>query len=489
MTKLQLKKNSRSSQKKSYGQEELFEEIDSAEEICDKDSEIDWEAAKKKFLPHQIEFAELSPMEIKHPALVGGFGCGKTTAVALRWLKLIDFRIEQKKECEIMILEPTREMINDIIVPSFDEIFETLGIKTKYARASGIYSIFYRGKNRFAKFRSANNPNSLTGKNLTDFIIDEFDKIPAYKQKVLWRECVSRIRKAKYGTGAVVTTPEGFKMTHYLWVEKVNSNFKLLKAKTGDNIYLPDDYIANLYEQFDSRLVKQYIEGEFVNIESELAYYCFHREKCVVKDDSGDAMRGDDERIVISFDFNVNPICAAEIIYIGKVRYQIYEYKISNSSTRELCETIITSLERRFGECADNLSLFITGDASGNTRSTIGDSTDYAIIKRAFEEAGFSTYFFIKGANPPVRERVNFVNSLFEKEQFYILSNCKNSIKDRELVSWKKGSEKFVIDKSDRNATHLSDAVDYGLWATRKLISENDEKSSSSIIREGRRYI
>ena len=178
---------------------------------------VNWEALETKFLPHQLEFASLSPEEVKHPALVGGFGSGKTMAIPLRWLKLIDYRMEQGKPCELMILEPTKEMIRDIIVPTLDEFFESLGIKTHYVSSHNNYSIIYRGKKHKAMLRSADRPRSLTGRNLTDFIIDEFDKLPYEKQKITWRECIARIRRAEFGTGAIVTTPEGFKLTYELW--------------------------------------------------------------------------------------------------------------------------------------------------------------------------------------------------------------------------------------------------------------------------------
>lgn len=176
-----------------------------------------YEIDESLFLKHQLEFANLRPDEVKHPALVGGFGCGKTMAIPLRWLLLIDFRTAQNKACEMMILEPTNEMVRDILLPCFDEFFERLEIKTEYLARYQNYSIFIDGKKHTAKLRSADKPRSLTGRNLTDFIIDEFDKIPYYKQKILWRELISRIRRAEFGTGAVVTTPEGFKMTYELW--------------------------------------------------------------------------------------------------------------------------------------------------------------------------------------------------------------------------------------------------------------------------------
>ncbi|MBS1494743.1 MAG: hypothetical protein JST55_14605 [Bacteroidetes bacterium] len=267
-------------------------------------------------------------------------------------------------------------------------------------------------------------------------------------------------------------------------------NFIVTKAKSSNNIYLPSDFISNLYEQFDSRMVKQYIEGEFVNIDSELVYYCFDRAENVISSDlltnkiSGEKR----SRIILSFDFNVNPMCAVEIITEGKTRYQVQEYKVPNSNTRELCENIIERMQQRY-ENWRGLSVIITGDASGQSRSSSGDASDYFIIKSMFDKAGFESYLFVKGANPPVRERVNFVNALLEKKQFYISDACVHSIKDRELVNWKKGSEKFIIDKSDRESTHLSDACDYGLWATRYTIESDENMQYSYVVNPRRNYV
>ncbi len=448
------------------------------------DFEID--TKREGFLPHQIDFAYMPPGEVKHPAIVGGFGSGKTMSVPLRWLKLIEYRMSQGKKCDLMVLEPTNEMIRDIIVPTFDEFFAKFEIPVKYLSQRQNYTIKYKGAKHMCMLRSAERPASLTGKNLSDIIIDEFDRIPYYKQKQVWRECISRIRKTEYGTCSVVTTPEGYKLTHELWVEKRSKAFNCIRAKTSNNIHLPPDYIENLIEQYDSKLAKQYLEGEFVNIESDVVYYCFDRKVNVIPDEKIPA--GDDNRIIISFDFNVNPMCAVEIIMQGRARYQVHEYKISNSNTKELCETIIDSVRRRYENC-DKLNIILTGDASGAARSSSGGHSDFEIISKCFADAEFSGAFIsLQPANPPVRERVNYVNSILEKKQFFIAESCKASVKDREIVSWKKGSRKFVIDKSDRTTTHLSDAADYGIWVSRYAMNKDNNNQVAVSIPFTSRY-
>ncbi len=79
----------------------------------------------------------------------------------------------------------------------------------------------------------------------------------------------------------------------------------------------------------------------------------------------------------------------------------------------------------------------------------------------------------IPDTNPQVRDRVNYVNNLFEKKKLIILEGCKETIRDFNLVSWKKGAEKFSLDKSQRDLTHLSDAAGYAVWNTKPFIYKN----------------
>ncbi|MBP9095470.1 MAG: hypothetical protein KBG21_02615, partial [Ignavibacteria bacterium] len=70
----------------------------------------------------------------------------------------------------------------------------------------------------------------------------------------------------------------------------------------------------------------------------------------------------------------------------------------------------------------------------------------------------------------------------------FIAESCKASVKDREIVSWKKGSRKFIIDKSDRTTTHLSDAADYGIWVSRYAMNKDNNNQVAVSIPFTSRY-
>lgn len=398
-------------------------------------------------LIHQYRFAFADPRIVKHPAIVGGFGCGKTRAIPLRWLRLVDWRArEQKLKAKLMIVEPTYQMVRDVLVPEMNEFFGHHKIKTRYHKSNHDYTIRLNGHDFTAMLRSADNPASLTGKTVTDAIIDEFDKINSISdQRETWTEVVARIRKAEHGTAGIVTTPEGFKYTHELWVEKnsTNPSFELIKARTADNHFLPHDYIQNLIQQYDSQLAKQYLEGEFVNLSNSMAYYCFKRDLHVIQ--TGHRA---DQAIYIGIDFNVNPMTAVVIQLDGGKYRVVSEYFLPNSNTRALAQLI--SQDWR------GYAVYCCPDMTGGNRKTSADMTDLQIL----ESFGFQ---ILGSRNIPERARLNFVNNALDKSRLLISSKCVKLINDLEKVTTNDYGQ--IAKEKDSKLTHISDALGYVIVA------------------------
>jgi len=408
----------------------------------------------------QKDFALADPSVYKHPAIIGGFGSGKTAAIPLRWYSLIQWRAKhQNKKCIMMIIEPTKEMVRDVLLPVLDEFFDRYGIEHSYHQTHNNYSIvLVRNKKRFkftAWLRSSDSPESLTGKSVTDIIIDEFDKKhPIEHQSDVWKECISRIRKAEYGTCAIVTTPEGFKYTYELYKDCENGiekkNFLLIKAKTYMNKFLPKDYIENLYEQYSAELVKQYIEGEFINLTQGQVYYSFDRDANTTDREYNKTLP-----IILSVDFNVSPMHWVVIQndpLTGR-DYVINEIFERNTTTRFMAEKIASIY-------GDDKTYLVYGDFYGNSRDTRSLTTDYDIISAILP----NTRKYVK-PNPAVVDRINAVNGRLKNSRgirnlFINAKNCPELINDLEQVVW--DEKKREIDKkSNMDRTHGTDALGY----------------------------
>ena len=186
---------------------------------------------------HQLEF--IHTVE-KFVALVAGFGAGKSFASVLRTMHLMERR---NPNGMVLFVSPTYGLANDVNIPDFEEFFDTYKVPYRIKRAE--HKIILTGELKGQIwFRSGDRPEKIVGFDATDFILDEFDILSLKQQEILWNKVIARIRGCKDSTGAITTTPEGFKKTYELFVEKEIG--RLIKAKTSANIYLPDDYVDTL---------------------------------------------------------------------------------------------------------------------------------------------------------------------------------------------------------------------------------------------------
>jgi hypothetical protein len=122
------------------------------------------------------------------------------------------------------------------------------------------------------------------------------------------------------------------------------------------------------------------------------------------------------------------------------------------------------------------MNVFVYGDATGEQRRTSASRTDWQIVKDFFgrHTDRYHASFRVPSANPPMKDRMNFVNALLRNRaghhRMLVDQSCKHLIKDLEQVSWTAdphGNSLADLDKSDPMRTHVSDAVGY--YATREF--------------------
>lgn len=214
--------------------------------------------------------------------------------------------------------------------------------------------------------------------------------------------------------------------------------FRTIHAKTTDNIYLPKEYIETLRKQYDSKLAKQELDAEWINIAQGQAYYQFNR------DVIGTTIRNSSFPVFAFTDFNVNPLCSVIAQYYQDHFYVLDEIYLTNSNTQELARAIK----------AKGAS-FVIPDSTGKNRKTTGPS-DFIIL----ENEGLQ---IIDTHNPRVIDRVNNVNRILEQQGVTIDKRCVKLIADLEQVTWR--DNKFELDQTtNKMLTHISDALGYGMY-------------------------
>lgn len=142
-----------------------------------------------------------------------------------------------------------------------------------------------------------------------------------------------------------------------------------------------------------------------------------------------------------SLDFNVDPMCSGVIQHHqGQVRV-IDELVLSDVTTPAACEAF---LERAAERKWDLSGLRVYGDASGNSRRTVGATaatTDWYLVKNALRAAGVGGVVMrVPLANPPIKDTVNSLNARVRTADgtvnLYVHPRCKQIIGDLKAAVW-----------------------------------------------------
>ena len=375
------------------------------------------------------------------PAMVAGFGAGKTEAAFKRAI------IGKLKYPTLNrgFYEPTYDLVRMIAFPRFEEALTELNIPYKLYKSPLNYIEIENAGKIF--FRSMDTPSRIIGYEHADADVDELDTLKINDAADVWRRIQSRNRQYKPdgmpNTIGVTTTPEGFKFVYQSWKKSPKDGYRIIQAPTASNPHLPEGYIQSMKNSYPEQLIEAYLLGEFVNLTSGTIYTGFDR-----KLSNTDRVWDGKEPIYIGMDFNVGKMAA--IVHVkdsGKPR------AIDEISNGYDTPDVIETLKSRYPNC----SISVYPDASGGSRKSVNASkTDLAIL----EEAGFRVV--ANKSNPFVKERILAMNRAFcdndnNRDYLVNIDKCPNYADCLEQQTWADNGEP---DKTQNN-DHMNDAGGY----------------------------
>ena len=379
--------------------------------------------------------------EEKHPFLIGGVGSGKTTAFCLKAIS----EAGKNSGKTILLAEPTYPMVRDVLQPTFESVLRQTGFDYEYTATATKYRIFWKQGWCDIIMRSAENYMRWAGLNLAAAGIDEADQL---RDDRAWKMLLSRLRDGNTLTGFGSGTPEGFKFVYKYWADSPGPGYKLIRGKTEDNIMLPEEFIESLKQNYDETLLRAYLNGEFVNLQSGATYYNFNRSNNVQE-----TKYNPKKPIRISLDFNVTPMAASIWqAYEDSPRARVFaEIELHHSGGSEIItERMVQEIKGRY----PRQQYIAYPDPAGGSRHTSSLHSDHDILR----QAGFQVK--VKPKSPRVVDSVNAVNKLCEKD-LIIDPSCKGLITDLEQTVNKVGTRE--IDKSNKERTHFSDGLRYAI--------------------------
>ncbi|OOR86644.1 hypothetical protein B0181_11640 [Moraxella caviae] len=376
-----------------------------------------------------------------YPLFVGGFGSGKSEALFKRLL------IQKLKYPNLNqgYFAPTHDLIRLIAFPRISQLLTECGLKFKLNKSEKIFYIAGYGQ---IICRSMDNPDNIVGFEIADAVIDELDTLKTEHASNAWNKSIARCRQrkpdGKPNTAAVGTTPEGFRFCYDRWVKNGGEHYKLYRAPTASNPYLPPSYIESLRASYPPKLLDAYLNGQFVNLTSGAVYPDFDRtlNACDETIQAGDTLH-------IGMDFNVLKMAA--VVFVMRDNKPVVVDEITGVRDTPTMAQIIKA---RY----PNHPIIIYPDAAGQATSSKSSAvSDHSILR----DFGFSVY--VNSANPAIKDRLNAVNALILNAQgirtLKIAKQCVNLI---EALEQQVFDNNGMPDKSSGH-DHILDAFGYFL--------------------------
>lgn len=387
--------------------------------------------------------------ESRHRYLCCGRRGGKTTLIVEEILRAI---ANAPRRAEAVYFGPTNAQAMEVVWEPLEDAIEDLGWKC-YPRSSK--KCFYLPNRKKIYIYGAENIKRVRGHALAFAALDEL----AFWETDLdeaWKAIRPTLSDLK-GRALAATTPNGKGTQAYDWWVRAKSH-KLWSAHhwiTLDNPYIDPEEVEEAKYDLDELSYQQEYMATWETFAS-LAYYNFDENLHIKKQKPIDY----DQPIQMCFDFNVNPTTILLRQKEGtKLSYK-KEYSIKNSSTEDTVERFCED----FKQHRNSINIRIRGDATGKNRSSPTGKSDYYYVQEILKSRGFSYRMEVSSKNPPIIDRVKYVNGWLKpisgSPKIEVDPSMKDLIKD--LSSQPVDDNRKPSDKN--NLGHKSDALGYDVY-------------------------
>jgi hypothetical protein len=300
--------------------------------------------------------------------------------------------------------------------------------------------------------KSSENYNSMRGLSLSFVVLDEVADIDPECWQLVLRPALSD----QQGGAIFIGTPKGTNWFYDMYLmgkSGERDTWRSWSYTTLDGGNVPEEEIEEAKRDMSPRDFKQEYEASFEALSNRVVDL-FHREENVkpVFDTGGE--------LLVGIDFNVAPMTAVVGVRVGDELHIFKEYKLMNSNTRHLMETLCADFEGR--------EMITFPDPSGKARKTsaVGGETDFTIIR------SFGATVIAPNKAPHVADSLNNMNTMMcngaGQRRVYIDPSCTQLIKD--LDTWvyeESGGDSNKNSRPDKKSgnDHLPDALKYLIWS------------------------
>ena len=254
----------------------------------------------------------------------------------------------------------------------------------------------------------------------------EFEEA-SFIDEIVFLKLITRLRELKkfdwgdnyFRSIFLHTNPQGKRG----WLNKLFINpktkvpsYRYINASTRDNHFLGKEYVSMLEELYSEDQLREMVDGLDSDYDNTIAFPNFTQQN--VKENIP-FTKG--HPIILTCDFNYNPMCWYIMQEINGVWYVLRELIENNVTTKEMCKRIQPVLDQY-----KTRKLIIMGDAHGRDRKTNG--SDYGIMVPHFVSVGYDVTLTVQKFNPPVKERLATLRGMIRNAKgeckFFVDSSC-----------------------------------------------------------------
>jgi hypothetical protein len=299
-------------------------------------------------------------------------------------------------------------------------------------------------------FWSMSNPDSGRGREYARAIVDEAEKAKKFREA--WQNTILPTLMDYKGDAWVLSTPK-FGQTFFKELHATKKfNFASFNLSTYDNPYIDRDEIEEIRSTMDELSFRCEILAEDVDLSNNPFAYAFDEDTHV----TSDVAFNENKPVIISFDFNVDPITAvaSQGDFISSIHF-LKEFVLPNSDIYELCD--------RINAFFPNAVFLVTGDATGRARSAVskGNINYYQIIKMKLNltEQQMKT----PTINPAISDTRVLLNSMLQNGDVKFHPDLHWTIRDMKYVEVDDNGDIKKDRSNDIRKSDLLDTVRYTL--------------------------
>lgn len=265
-----------------------------------------------KLLPHQGQLLQAPYVytTIRFFFLVAGYASGKTSALVYAILHTVKLLLGKKDKeghaPKVLVASKNLTFMKKTLTGLLEQDLKDTNSEYSYDKAHNIITI----GNVELLLIPDEDESSIYGFSVTASFVDELDELDTQTAMAVVKSINDRNRQIIVGFRTpfmcFTTSSQGLKGTYQtvMHFQKTGIGYVLMRARTKDNIYLPKDYVRNMYSIYNEKEIACLLEGKFVSIDSGLVFPDYNPAVNKLDSDLYEYVRDRSLPVYIGQDFN-----------------------------------------------------------------------------------------------------------------------------------------------------------------------------------------